>query len=84
MIIADTLSRLSNPEKNAGISLDVTVDDIMTDENDKRLHNMDLINFRTGKRVQLRELSASDHTMHAEYSNNGVLHDKLSQSRCKT
>ena len=63
MIIADTLSRLPNTEKNAEIALDVTVDDILTDENDERLHNMDLINFSTAKRVQLKELSASDHTM---------------------
>ena len=41
------------------------MDDILTDENDESLHNMDLINFSTAKRVQLRELSASDHTMRA-------------------
>ena len=31
VIIADNQSRLPNPEKNAGISLDVTVDDVVTD-----------------------------------------------------
>ena len=65
MTTADTLSRLPNPENNAEIPLDVTVDDNLIDEADDRLHNIDLINFSTDKRVQLRELSASNPTMHA-------------------
>ena len=56
MIIADTLSRIPNPGENAEIPLDVTVDGILTDEKDERLHKMYLINFSTGKQVQLRSV----------------------------
>ena len=65
MIIADTLSRLPNLEKKCGNPVRRNIGGIPTVENDERLHNMDLINFSTGNRIQLRELSSSDHTMRA-------------------
>ena len=63
MIIADVLSILPNPEKNAGIPLDVTVDDIVLDVDDENACSIDLINFSINKRVQLREMSTADHTL---------------------
>ena len=63
MIIADVLSRLLNPENNVEIPLDVTVDDIMLDVDDKNACNIDLIHFSINKRVQLREMSTADHTL---------------------
>ena len=62
MIVADVLSRLPNPGKNAEIPLDVTVDDIVLDIDDENACSIDLINFSINKRVQLREMSTADHT----------------------
>ncbi len=45
MIVADVLSRLPNPENNAEIPLDVTVDDIVLDVDDENACSIDLINF---------------------------------------
>ena len=63
MIIADVLSRLPNPEKNAGIPLDVTVVDIMLEVNDENDCSIDMLNVSINKRVQLREMSTADHTL---------------------
>ena len=63
MIIADVLSRLPNPEKNADIPLDVTVDYIVLDVDDENACSIDLINFSINKRLQLREMSTADHTL---------------------
>ena len=62
-IIADVLSSLPNPEKNAEIPLDVTVDDIMLDVDDETACSIDMINFSLNKRVQLREMSTADPTL---------------------
>ena len=53
MIIADILSRLPNPEKNADISLDVRVDNIMLDIDDENACDIDKLNSSMNKRVQL-------------------------------
>ena len=58
MIVADILSRLPNPENNAEIPLDVTVDDIVLDVDDENACSIDLIYFSINKRVQLREMCA--------------------------
>ena len=63
MIIIDVLSRLPNPEKNADIPLDVTVDDIVLDVDDENACSIDLINVSINKRVQLREMSTADHIL---------------------
>ena len=63
MIIADVLSRLANPEKNAEIPLDVTVDDIMLDVDDENACSIELINVSTNERIQPREMSTADHTL---------------------
>ena len=60
MIIAYVLSRLPNPEKNAEIPLDVTVDDITLDVDDENACSIDMINFSINKRLQLREMSTAD------------------------
>ena len=57
------LSRLPNPEKNAEIPLDVTVDDIMLDVDDETACSIDMIHFSINKRVQLREMSTADPTL---------------------
>ena len=62
MIVAHVLSRLPNPEKNAEIPLDVTVDDIVLDVDYENACSIELINFSINKRVQLREMSTADHT----------------------
>ena len=62
MIVADVLSRLPNPETNAEIPLEVTVDDIVLDVDEENACSIDLINFSINKRVQLREMSTADHT----------------------
>ena len=65
MIIADDLSRLPNPEKNADIPLDVTVDNIMIDVDDENACSIDMINVSINKRVHLRKMSTADPTMRA-------------------
>ena len=62
MIVADVLSRLPNPENNAEIPLDVTVDDIVLDVDDENACSIDLVNFSINKRVQLRDMYTADHT----------------------
>ena len=64
MIIADVLSRLPNPEKNADIPLDA-VDDITLDVDDENDCSIDMINFSIYKRVQLREMYTADPTLRA-------------------
>ena len=65
MIIADVLSRRPNPEKNAEIPLDVTVDDITLDVDDENAYSIDMINCSINKRVQLREMSTAHPTLRA-------------------
>ena len=65
MIMADVVSRLPNPEKNAEIPLDVTVDDIVLDVDHENACSIDLINFSINKRVPLREMSTADHLLFA-------------------
>ena len=65
MIIADVLSRLPNPEKNADIPLDVTVDHITLDVDDENACSIGMINFSINKRVQLRETTTADLTQRA-------------------
>ena len=56
MIIADVLSILPNPEKNAEIPLDVTVDDIMLDVDDETACSIDMIHFMSTADPTLRAL----------------------------
>ena len=62
MVLADTLSRLPNPYNNSDIPLDITVDEISSDDIDDH-HHMDLINFSTAKCDQLRESTSTDTTL---------------------
>ena len=55
--------RLPNPEKNAEIPLDVTVDDIMLDVENACI--IDMVNSSINIRVQLREMSTADPTLRA-------------------
>ena len=68
MVIADGLSRLPNPEKNAEIPEDVTLDDIMLDIDDENACNIDMIDCTINKRVQLREMSTADNILGALYN----------------
>ena len=56
---------LSNPEKNAEIPLDVTVDVIVLDVDVETACRIDMIHFSINKRLQFREMSTADHTLRA-------------------
>ena len=51
MVIADVLSRLANPEKNAEILLAITVDDVKLDVDDENACSIDMTNVSIKKRV---------------------------------
>ena len=55
MVLADTLSRLPNPEKNAEIELDLRVDGIDLVIDDPECKTIALINFPPHKRQLLRD-----------------------------
>ena len=60
MVLADTLSRLPNPENNAEIELDVRVDGIDLVIDDPECKTIALINFPPHKRQLLRDETTQD------------------------
>ena len=60
MVLADTLSRLPNPENNAEIELDLRVDGIDLVIDDPECKTIALINFPPHKRQLLRDETTHD------------------------
>ena len=60
MVLADTLSRLPNPENNTEIELDVRVDGIDLVIDDSQCKMIALINFPPHKRQLLRDETTQD------------------------
>ena len=60
MVLADTLSRLPNPENNAEIELDVRVDGIDLVIDDPQCKTIALINFPPHNRQLLRDETTQD------------------------
>ncbi len=58
MILADTLSRLPNPENSEDVQLDVRVDGV--DMHDVDDCSIDLVNFGTSKRDELKTATCAD------------------------
>ena len=60
MVLADTLSRLPNPDNNVEIELDVRVDGMDLAIDDPQCQTIALINFPPHKRQLLRDETTQD------------------------
>lgn len=60
MILADTLSRLPNPENNKDIELDERIDGLDAEFEDTEHHTVAIVNFSPNKQEALRTESAKD------------------------
>uniref|UniRef100_A0A8C2EQ68 Gypsy retrotransposon integrase-like protein 1 n=1 Tax=Cyprinus carpio TaxID=7962 RepID=A0A8C2EQ68_CYPCA len=60
MILADTLSRLPNPENNEDIELDERIDGLDTEFEDPEHHTVAIVNFSPNKQESLRMETAKD------------------------
>lgn len=65
MIIADTLSRLPNPENNSQIELDERIDGIDAEIDDPSHQTIAIINFSLEKQQLLRSETTNDQTLNA-------------------
>ena len=60
MVLADTLSRLPNPENHGDIKLDERIDGIDAEIEDPERHTVAIINFSYEKQDALRTETAKD------------------------
>lgn len=60
MVLADTLSWLSNPENNGVIELDERIDGMKTESEDTKKHNITIIIFSPEKQNALRNQMDED------------------------
>lgn len=65
MVLADTLSRLPNPENDGDIELDERIDGIDTEFEDPERHTIAIINFSPPKQDALRSQTADDPKLNA-------------------
>lgn len=65
MVLADTLSRLPNPENDGDIELDERIDGIETEFEDPEKHTIAIVNFSPEKQNALCDQTADDPKLRA-------------------